>query len=130
MEDNKNIVNETEKPDSPKPGTKPYLEAELAKANEERKALEAELAELKAKAEMPITGTEATVAEPPKEKMYTVKLPKIKAGQEDVPVWVNERSWIIKRGVEVEVPECVYEVLKHQEEMMETIMQFEAANKK
>ena len=68
--------------------------------------------------------------EAPKEKLVKIRLPKVSAKQEDVPVWVNERSWMIKRGVEVEVPECVAEVLRHQEEMMETIMLFEEANKK
>ena len=68
--------------------------------------------------------------EAPKEKLVKIRLPRVSAKQEDVPVWVNERSWMIKRGVEVEVPECVAEVLRHQEEMMETIMLFEEANKK
>ena len=68
--------------------------------------------------------------EVPKEKMVKVRIPRTRADQEDVPVWVNERSWLIKRGVEVEVPECVAEVLRHQEEMLETIMIFEEANKK
>ena len=35
-----------------------------------------------------------------------------------------------KRGVEVEVPECVAEVLMHQEEMLENIMLFDEAHKK
>jgi hypothetical protein len=35
------------------------------------------------------------------------------------------RTWLIKRGVEVEVPECVAEVLRHQEEMLEKMMLFE-----
>ena len=61
------------------------------------------------------------------EKKNTVKvrLPKTRADQEDVFVSVNMRTWIVKRGVEVEVPECVAEVLRHQEEMLETIMLFE-----
>ena len=67
--------------------------------------------------------------EAPKEKMVKIRIPRVSAKQEDVPVWVNERSWLIKRGVEVEVPECVAEVLRHQEEMMETIMLFEEAAK-
>ena len=67
--------------------------------------------------------------EAPKEKMVTIKIPRVSAKQEDVPVWVNERSWLIKRGVEVEVPECVAEVLKHQEEMLEVIMLFEESAK-
>ena len=57
--------------------------------------------------------------EAPKEKMVKIRIPKLKANQEDVPVWVNDRSWLIKRGVEVEVPECVAEVLRHSEEMRE-----------
>ena len=63
-----------------------------------------------------------------KEKMVTIKIPRISKDQEDVTVWVNDRSWLIKRGVEVEVPECVAEVLQHQEEMLEKIMEFEDAN--
>ena len=60
-----------------------------------------------------------------KEKLVKIRIPRTKADQEDVPVWVNNRSWLIKRGVEVEVPECVAEVLRHQEEMLEEIMLFE-----
>ena len=74
--------------------------------------------------------SETVKKEAPKEKMVTIRIPKINAKQGDVPVWVNERSWVIKRGVEVEVPECVAEVLRHQEEVLETIMMFEEANKK
>lgn len=61
------------------------------------------------------------------EKKNTVKvrLPKIKADQEDVFVSVNNYNCIIKRGVEVEVPASVAEVLQHQEEMLEKIMDFE-----
>ena len=73
---------------------------------------------------------ETKKTEAPKEKMVTIRIPRTNAKQGDVPVWVNERSWMIKRGVEVEVPECVAEVIRHQEEMMETIMLFEEANKK
>ncbi len=54
-----------------------------------------------------------------------VRIPKTKNDQEDVFVSVNKDTWLIKRGVEVEVPACVAEVLRHQEEMMEVIMLFE-----
>ena len=64
------------------------------------------------------------------EKMIKIKLPKTKAEQEDVFVSVNNRTFLIQRGVQVEVPACVAEVLTHQEEMLEKIMAFEAANKK
>lgn len=60
-----------------------------------------------------------------KPKTVKVRIPRTKADQEDVAVWVNNDSWIIQRGVEVEVPECVAEVLRHQEEALEEIMLFE-----
>ena len=62
---------------------------------------------------------EETKTATPKEKLVKIRIPKIKANQEDVFVSVNERTWIVKRGVEVEVPECVAEVIRHQEEMRE-----------
>ena len=58
------------------------------------------------------------MAEAAKEKTVKIRIPRTKADQEDVPVWVNDRSWIIKRGVDVEVPECVAEVRRHQEEAL------------
>ena len=62
------------------------------------------------------------------EKKTTVKvrLPKVKADQEDVFVSVNDYTCIVKRGVEVEVPVFVAEVLRHREEMLEKIMEFES----
>lgn len=63
-------------------------------------------------------------------KTVKVKIPRINPKQEDVFVSVNNYTCLIKRGVEVEVPDFVAEVLRHQEEMMETIMEFEAAVRK
>ena len=60
-----------------------------------------------------------------KEKTVTIRLPKNRNQQEDVFVSVNNRTWLIQRGVNVEVPLCVAEVRKHQENMQETIMLFE-----
>ena len=68
--------------------------------------------------------------ETPKEKMVKIRIPRTKANQEDVFVSVNMRTWLIKRGVDVEVPECVAEVLRHSEEMMENIVIFNDAHKK
>ena len=65
-----------------------------------------------------------------KEKMVKIRLPKTKANEDDERVWVNNRSWQIQRGVEVEVPECVAEVLRHKEEALEHIMLFKEANSK
>lgn len=61
-----------------------------------------------------------------KEQMVKIKLPRIGKNDADVFVSVNERTWLIKRGVEVEVPACVAEVLKHQEEMEEEAYNFES----
>ena len=57
-------------------------------------------------------------------KMVKIKIPRKKANQEDVFVSVNMETFLIKRGVEVEIPDYVYEVLQHQEEMVEKIMLF------
>lgn len=62
-------------------------------------------------------------------KKVKIRIPKTSPKQEDVFVSVNNYTCIVKRGVEVEVPDFVAEVLRHQEEMMETIMLFEEAHK-
>lgn len=59
----------------------------------------------------------STVAE--KEKMVKIRLPKERGNDADVYVSVNERTWLIKRGVEVEVPECCAEVLRNRELALE-----------
>ena len=64
----------------------------------------------------------------PKHKMVKIRIPRTKADQEDVFVSVNNYTCIIKRGVEVEVPDFVAKVLKHQEEQLEKIMLFQEAN--
>lgn len=73
---------------------------------------------------------EKNTATETKQKTVKIRIPRTKKDQEDVPVWVNNDSWLIKRGVEVEVPECVAEVLRHQEEMMENIVEFEGNHAK
>ena len=57
-------------------------------------------------------------------KKVKIRIPRTKADQEDVFVSVNMETYLIKRGVEVEVPDYVAEVLQHQEEMLENIMLF------
>ena len=59
------------------------------------------------------------------EKKITIRIPRTRADQEDVFVSVNNYTCMIQRGVEVEVSAAVAEVLRHQEEMLETIMRFE-----
>lgn len=69
----------------------------------------------------------ATTTEKTTEKMVKIRIPRTKADQEDVFVSVNNYTCVIKRGVEVEVPDYVAEVLQHQEEMLEKIMLFNDA---
>ena len=58
-------------------------------------------------------------------KMVKIRIPKTKEEKEDVFVSVNFRTYQIQRGVEVEVPDFVAEVLQHKEEMLEQILLFE-----
>ena len=62
--------------------------------------------------------------------MVKVRIPRTRADEEDVFVSVNMETFLIKRGVEVEVPDYVAEVLRHQEEMLETRMLFNEKNSK
>ena len=49
---------------------------------------------------------------PKKENMVKVLLPLLENGDTEQYVAVNGRSFLIRRGEEVEVPECVAEVLR------------------
>lgn len=62
------------------------------------------------------------------EKKVTIRLPKTRETKDDVFVSVNAKTWLIQRGVEVEVPACVAEVLTHQEEMQAEVFKFEEEN--
>lgn len=54
-----------------------------------------------------------------KEKMVALKLFKgMGSYEDDVQVIVNGKVYIIKRGEEVKVPECVAEILKQQEKQL------------
>ena len=64
-----------------------------------------------------------------KAKTVTVKLPRERGEQEDKVVWVNNDRYVIRRGVPVEVPAAVAEVLRHEEEMLERICEFERARR-
>lgn len=66
-----------------------------------------------------------TKPEVQKEKTVSIRIPLTKTEKDDVFVSVNNRTWQIKRGVNVEVPECVAEVLRNSEVMLEVAMQFE-----
>lgn len=55
----------------------------------------------------------------------TIRLPITRSEKEDKWVCVNGKSMQIKRGVDVEVPVCVAEVLKHQEDALRRTMEIE-----
>lgn len=65
-----------------------------------------------------------------KEELVTIKIPRNSKDNSDVFVSVNEKTWLIKRGVAVEVPLCVAEQIQHQERMEEEIYQFEESLQK
>ncbi|MBQ4561435.1 MAG: hypothetical protein IJA55_03770 [Clostridia bacterium] len=50
-----------------------------------------------------------------KERSVTVRLPRISGSSDAVYVSVGERSWRIKRGCEVTIPLCAYDVLRNSE---------------
>ena len=60
--------------------------------------------------------------------MITIRLPRQSKDEEDVPVWVNERRFLIKRGVSVDVPVEVWKILRQSEKMQEVIYEYENAN--
>ncbi len=64
-----------------------------------------------------------------KEKKVKLTIPMTRTEKEDVFVGVNGRRWQIKRGIEVEVPACVAEVLRHREEMLTQAMAYEESRK-
>lgn len=62
---------------------------------------------------------------PTPEKKVRIKLPLTRTDSEDVYVALNGRPFLIKRGVEVEVPAGVAEILQHREEMLAEAIEFE-----
>lgn len=60
------------------------------------------------------------------QKKVKIKLPISRNEKEDVFVGINGKTYLIKRGVEVEVPENVAKVLERREKMLELAMEYEA----
>lgn len=70
------------------------------------------------------------IAQETGEKMVTIRLPIIpgKEKQEAQFVRVNDRTWVIPRGVPYTVPECVREVLENAEDAQAQALKYQAAN--
>jgi len=75
------------------------------------------MATTKAKVEMPVNEEG--------ERMVKIRLPITRDDQKAVYVRVNDRTWLIPRGKEWEVPECVAEVLENAEKQQLERMEFE-----
>lgn len=91
----------------------------------ETEALLAKIAELEA--QLKAQNEPAPAPEPKEEKKVLIRIPRTSKDQPDVYVSVNERSWLIQPGKEVEVPECVAEVLRHKEEALERAYEYESS---
>ena len=75
------------------------------------------------KKEEPVIKEEPIIFEP--EKWVTIRSPRDRSDDEDVVVWVNEKRYLIQRGVAVSVPSSVAEVLENQERMLTYIYNYE-----
>lgn len=64
------------------------------------------------------------------EKTVTIRIPIERDNKEDKVVWVNGRRFLIKRGIYVDVPAAVAEILDHEEEMLQQRYEYESMMQK
>ena len=69
---------------------------------------------------------------PAEEKKVRIRLPHGRDKAHDGPLFVsvNDRTWLIQRGVEVEVPECCAEIIRQSERAEEEQYAWNAENAK
>ena len=60
------------------------------------------------------------------EKKVKIRLPLTRTEKDDVFVGLNGKTYLIKRGVDVDVPAGVAEILENREKMLSIAMEFEA----
>ena len=60
------------------------------------------------------------------EPYVKIRIPRERDNDEDKVVWVNDRRFLIKRGVPVDVPESVAEILAQEEKMLDYIYVYES----
>ena len=63
-------------------------------------------------------------------KMVTIRIPLSRTEKDDVFVAVNGKKYLIKRGVDVRVPEAVAKVIKRSEKSMEAALAYEEKARK
>ena len=61
-----------------------------------------------------------------KEKTVRIRLPIERDNKEDKVVWVNDRRFLIRRGVPVDVHESVAEILENEERMLSVRYEYES----
>ena len=72
------------------------------------------------------TAENAAAKKPAKPKTVKIKLPLTRTEKDDVYVGLNGKGYLIKRGVEVEVPYGVAKILERKEKMLSIAMEYEA----
>jgi len=76
------------------------------------------------------TVNDPAIEGPKTEEKVKIRLPIIPgaAKQEAQFVGCNTRTWVIPRGVEMEVPKCVVEILRNSERAQLEAMRYQEAN--
>ena len=69
--------------------------------------------------------TEEKIVPTTEEKRVTIRLPLSRDERDDVYVGLNGKGYLIKRGVNVDVPAGVAEILRRREEMLESAFAYE-----
>lgn len=117
---NNNKNNQTQQTAAPDTAAElEQLKAQLAQA--EKQAAEATARAAAAEEELKKGTSSETAENKAKPKTVKIRIPKMRKDESDVFVSVNDYTCIVKRGVEVEVPDFIAEVLQHREEMVELI---------
>lgn len=70
--------------------------------------------------------TETAVKVKAAPKKVKIKVPLTRTEKDDVYVGLNGKGYLIKRGVEVEVPYGVAKILERKEKMLSVAMEYEA----
>lgn len=109
--ENTNIVN-----DAPKPGTKAYVEAELAAANAELEALKAQLAKNS------VAKVEPEAPTAPDEERVEIHVPKGYANDEpNLLISVNGVNYLLPRGKSSKVPKFIAEEFYRSQKAQEAL---------
>lgn len=94
--------------EAPKPGTKPYLEAQLAAKDQEMEALKAELEAMKAAREAQDEQVEPESEMPQEEEKVAIFVPRISGNTDpNLIIVLNGKNYVMPRGQTSVVPKTV-----------------------